>query len=329
MAKRDYYDILGVAKTASVDEVRKAHRKLALKYHPDRNRDNKQAETKFKEIQEAYDVLGDAEKRKQYDEFGHGGVGAGGPNGDPFEAARRAQQQAGRGHSQWRGGPGVSVDDFDLNSGDLGSIFDQVFGGRPGRGAARARGAGGRADGGLSRRADRTSNIPSRSRCCSRRAGVTLPLQIDRGGQVETIEVKIPAGVKDASRIRIKGKGEQAGGEPGDIYIIPHITPHPFFRREDLDIYLDLPLSMYEASLGAKVTVPTLEGQLTVTIPPGTSTGRKAATQGSWHRTCCRKGDQIVVIKVMVPKTLDDADKVAIEAIAKKHPMNPRADVGW
>src|ERR1700679_1356662 len=123
MAKRDFYDILGVSKTASADEIRKAHRKLALKFHPDRNRDNKQAETKFKEIQEAYDVLGDAEKRKQYDEFGHAAGGAGAATGgDPFDAFRRAQQGGRGGHSQWRPSPGVSVEDFDVNSGAYGGI---------------------------------------------------------------------------------------------------------------------------------------------------------------------------------------------------------------
>src|SRR5438045_867794 len=129
MAKRDYYDVLGVSKTASADEIRKAHRKLALKFHPDRNRDNKQAEPKFKEIQEAYDVLGDAEKRKQYDQFGHvgPGIGAGAGNGDPFDAFRRGQAQPGRGgYSQWRASPGVSVEDFD--AGDMGSMFEQLFG---------------------------------------------------------------------------------------------------------------------------------------------------------------------------------------------------------
>lgn len=330
MAKRDYYDILGVSKTASADEIRKAHRKLALKFHPDRNRDNKQAEGKFKEIQEAYDVLGDAEKRKQYDEFGHAGVASGGgPNGDAFEAFRRAQQQSGRGgYTQWRGGRGVDVEDFDVNSGDLGSIFDQLFGAKAG---GQRPGGGGRAGGRRRAEPQRGQDIEHPVTLTFEQAarGVTLPLQISREGRVETIDVKVPAGVKDGSRIRIKGKGEQTDGEPGDIYIIAQVTPHAYFRREGLDIHLDVPLSMYEALLGAKVTVPTLDGQLTVTIPPGTSSGAKLRLKGHGIERAGEKGDEIVIAKVMVPKNLDEHDKAAIEALAKKHPMNARADVGW
>lgn len=330
MAKRDFYDVLGVSKNASTDEIRKAHRKLVLKYHPDRNRDNKQAEAKFKEIQEAYDVLGDADKRKKYDQHGHSAFegGAGGGGADPFEAFRRAQQQSGRGgYSQWRASPGVSVEDFDMNSGDMGSIFDQLFG----AGGARAGARGGR--GGRTRRPEppRGQDIehPVTLTFDQAARGVTLPLQISRESGVETIEVKVPAGVKDGSRIRIRGKGEQSGGEPGDIYIIAHVTPHAYFRRDGMDIHLDVPLSVYEALLGTKVTVPTLEGHVTMTIPAGTSSGAKLRLKGHGIERAGEKGDQIVVVKVIVPKGLDESDKEAIEKIAKKHPINARADVGW
>src|SRR5947209_5696861 len=145
MAKSDYYEVLGVSKTASADEIKKAHRKLALKYHPDRNKNNKEAEERFKEIQEAYDVLSDATKRANYDQFSHAGVGAGGPrepNGAPFDQFRRAQQGRG-GRTTWRASPGVSVEDFDpsqFEGGDFSDLFDQVFGSRGGgRGATRGR----------------------------------------------------------------------------------------------------------------------------------------------------------------------------------------------
>jgi len=334
MAKRDYYDILGVSKKASADELRSAHRKLVLKHHPDRNPGKKSAEEKFKEIQEAYDVLSDETKRKQYDEFGHAGVAAGnapppGGGGDPFEAFRRAQQQSGRGGaSQWRAGPGVSVEDFDVNGGDFSSVFDQLFGARGGPGAGPARGGRGR----------RAPQPPPRGQDIEHPVtltfeqaarGVTLPLQISRDGQNETIEVKIPAGVKDGSRVRIKGKGEQTGGEPGDIYIITTVTPHSWFRREGLDIFLDVPISLYEAILGAKVTVPTLDGRLTVTIPPGTSGGAKLRLKGHGIERAGEKGDQFVVVKVMVPKKFDDEDKALVEKLAAKHPLDARAEVGW
>ena len=340
MAKRDYYDVLGVSKTASADEIKKAHRKLALKHHPDRNKDNKSAETKFKEIQEAYDVLGDADKRRNYDQFGHAGPpGAGGmpPNGDPFEAFRRAQQQGGRGgYNQWRAAPGVSVEDFDVNSGDFADVFEQLFGARGGAGA----GAGGfnagpsAGRGSRGRRAQpapRGQDIDHPVTLSFEQAarGVTLPLQISRDGHTETIDIKIPAGVKDGSRVRIRGKGEQAGGEPGDLFIVTHVTPHPYFRREGLDIYLDVPLSIYEALLGTKVTVPTLDGQVTVTIPPGASSGSKLRVKGHGIERANEKGDEYVVIKIVVPKTLDEDDKTVVENLAKKHPLNPRADIGW
>src|SRR5579864_522694 len=281
MAKRDYYDILGVAKTASADEIKRAHRKLALKYHPDRNKSNRDAEEKFKEIQEAYDVLSDTSKRANYDQFGHAGVGAGGPGGpngaDPFEAYRRAQAARG-GRTTWRASPGVSVEDFDTEQmgGDFGDLFEQLFGGN-------ARGAAGRGSRGRVRPAQRGQDIEHGVTLTFEQGarGTTLPLQITRGpGQVETIEVKIPPGVKDGSRIRIKGRGEQTGGEPGDLFIVAHVLPHPYFRREGLDIYLDVPLSLYEALLGAKVNVPTLDGPVTITVPPGTSSGAKLRIKG-------------------------------------------------
>src|SRR3954469_5814201 len=147
MAKRDYYDILGVSRKASADDIRKAHRKLVMKYHPDKNKGNKEAEDRFKEIQEAYDVLSDEQKRQNYDQFGHAGVGAGAGGGgagvDPFEQFRRAQRGRGGGGGgggrQWRGGEGVTVEEFDpsdFGNGQFSEIFEQLFGGRGGRGGA-------------------------------------------------------------------------------------------------------------------------------------------------------------------------------------------------
>ncbi|HZL34122.1 MAG TPA: J domain-containing protein [Tepidisphaeraceae bacterium] len=336
MAKRDYYEVLGVAKTASADEIKKAHRKFALKYHPDRNKNNKSTEEKFKEVQEAYDVLSDAQKKQTYDQFGHAGMGSGGapPNGDPFEAMRRAREQGGGGgYNQWRASPGVSVEDFDVNSGDFSEVFEQLFGARGGVGG----GAGGFRAGGRAaprgRRGEppRGQDIEHPVTLSFEQAarGVVLPLQISRGDQSETIEVKVPAGVKDGSRVRIKAKGEQAGGEPGDLYIVTHVSPHPWFRREGLDIYLDVPLSVYEALLGTKVTVPTLDGQVTVTIPPGASSGSKLRIKGRGIERAGEKGDQYVVMKIVMPKALDDEDKPMIEKLAKKHPVDARAEVGW
>jgi DnaJ-class molecular chaperone len=334
MAKRDYYDILGVSKTASADEIKKAHRKLALKFHPDRNKDNKSAEEKFKEIQEAYDVLSDETKRANYGQFGHAGVGGGGGNGaNPYEAFRRAQGGAGR--TTWRPSPGVSVEDFDPSQfgaagGDFGDLFEQLFGGRggPAAGGVGRGGTRGRVRPAPQRGQDVDHAVTLTFEEAAR--GKTLPLQISRGpGHSETIEIKIPPGVKDGSRIRIKGRGEQTGGEPGDLFIVTQVLPHPYFRREGLDIYLDVPLSVYEALLGTKVQVPTLDGPVTITVPPGTSSGAKMRIKGRGVERGNEKGDQYAVTKIIVPKHLDEQDQKLVKELESKYPVNARADVKW
>ena len=341
MAKRDYYDVLGVPRTATADEIKRAHRKLARQYHPDMNKNASASTTeKFKEVQEAYDVLGDPEKRKNYDQVGHAGVeggAGGGAGGDPFEAFRRgAGGRAGNGRRQWRPGPNVTVEDFDPSdfggAGNFGDIFEQLFG---------ARGAGAGAAGGF--RTGRPRPGPQEPQrggdvehgvtltFAQAARGTTLPLQISRDGRVETIEVKIPAGVKDGSRVRIRGRGQQlAGGEAGDLYIVTQVHPHPYYRRDGLDILLDLPVSVYEAIRGTKVEgVPTLDGPVTLTIPPGTSSGAKLRVKGRGVQRGEEKGDQLVVVKVIVPRNLDDEAKELVRRLEEKAPVDARADVRW
>jgi DnaJ-class molecular chaperone len=335
MAQRDYYEILGVSKTASADELKSAYRKLARKYHPDATKNDPKMTERFKEVQEAYDVLGDATKRGNYDQFGHAGVGAGGAGGaggqgaggDPFEAFRR-QQSRGNGARRWNGGPGVSVEDFDFGSGggtDFSSLFENMFGG--GRGG----GAGGRQRG-RGRAPQRGQDIehPVTLTFDQAARGTHLQLQIDRGGKIETIDVKVPPGVKEGSRLRVKGRGEQTGGEPGDLSIlVTQVGTHPYFRREELDIYVDVPVSLYEALLGAKVEVPTLDDKLAVTIPPGTPGGAKLRIKGKGIQRGDEQGDEYAVIKIVLPKNLDDADKELVAKLKTKHPIDARADVPW
>ena len=329
MAKKDYYESLGVARNAPADEIRKAHRKLVRQYHPDLNKNNPQAEEKFKEVQEAYDVLSDAHKRANYDQFGHAGVnagaggGPGGPGGDPFEAFRRAGGRGG-GRGRRQAGPGVSVEDVDLSD-----VFEQFFGGRAGGGGggARRRTGAGAAPQAAPRGADVEHPVTLTFEQAAR--GTTISLQVDRDGQLETIDVKIPPGVKDGSRVRIKGKGQQSYGNSGDLYIVTRIAPHPYYRREDLDVYLDVPISLHEAATGAKVEAPTLDGPVTLTIPPGTSSGAKLRIRGRGIERSGQRGDQFVVPRIVIPKDLDDEDRRMIEQIAVKHPMTPRADLGW
>jgi DnaJ-class molecular chaperone len=319
MAKRDYYEVLGVSRSASADEIKKAHRKLVRQYHPDANKNNPKAEEKFREAQEAYDILSDTQKRKEYDQFGHGGVGAG-PNAEAF---RRARQAGGRGQ-RWQAGPNVSVEDFDLGGAGMEDVFEQFFGPRGHRGAGRGRA---RPQPQPQRGADLEHPVTLTFEEAAR--GSTLPLQISRDGAVETIEIKIPPGVKDGSRVRIRGRGQHTGGEPGDLFILTHVTPHSYFRREDLDIYLDVPISLYEALLGTKVEVPTLDGPVTLTIPPCTSSGAKLRIRGRGIERQGEKGDQFVVTRIVVPKHLSAEDLKLIENLAEQHPINARAEVKW
>jgi DnaJ-class molecular chaperone len=221
----------------------------------------------------------------------------------------------------------VDVEDFGgAGSEAFADIFEQMFGARGGAPGGRARSRP-RAQPQPQRGADVEYPVTLSFEQAAR--GTMLPLQISRDGKLETIEVKIPAGVKDASRIRIKGRGQQANGAAGDLYIIARVTPHPYFRREGLDVYLDLPLSLYEALLGTKLSVPTLDGPVTLTIPPGTSSGAKLRIKDRGIERAKEKGDQYVVTKIIIPKTLDEEDRKTIEALAQKHPLNARADVKW
>jgi DnaJ-class molecular chaperone len=339
MPKRDYYEVLGVSKTATADEIRSAYRKLARKFHPDVTGNDAKATERFKEIQEANDVLSDASKRTNYDQFGHAGVGGmpggGGSTVDPYEQFRRnyGRRNAGGngGASSWNGGQGVTVEDFDFGGGDMGSIFEQLFG-KGGMGGAapgaRRQGRRGRTQ---PAEAQRGQDIEHAVTLTFEQAfhGTTLPLQINRDGHLESIDIKIPPGVKDGSRVRIRGKGQMSGGEPGDLFIITQVQPHAYFRRDGLDINLDLPISLYEAVLGAKVQVPTVDGPVTLTIPPGSSSGAKLRIKGRGIVRGEEKGDQIVILKVVIPKDLDDADRDSIRAIQTKHPLNVRADLPW
>lgn len=305
---RDYYDILGVKKSASEDEIKKAYRKLAREFHPDRNPGDKKAEAKFKEVQEAYDILSDQTKRSQYDRFGRVGPdgGAGGPGGPGF-------------HWQW-GGPG---DAQQMDPGAAADIFRQFFGG----------GAGGPADigdieellgqrarGGRRRRAAPAPEVESE---------VTIPfLTAALGGTINIqvngreLAVKIPAGVTEGQAIRLQGQAP--GG--GNLKIILHVQEHPYFRREGNNIILPVPLSLSEAVLGAKVDVPTLDGtKLSVKVPPGTSSGARLRLRGKG----IAGGDQFIEMKIVVPSSLDERGRQLIEEYSRLHPQNPRADLPW
>ncbi len=291
---RDYYEVLGVSKTASEDDIRKAHRKLARQYHPDRNPGDKQAENQFKEVQEAYDVLSDATKRSQYDRFGKAGPGS---------------QQSGPGGAQfhWGGGPGGA----EMDPQDAAEIFRSFFGGGAspfdgGASAGRKRG----------RRSEAPGEAQAEVQVPFTVAAVGGPLNLSVDGK--EISVKVPAGIEDGKSLRLQGQAP--GG--GDLLLKLRIQPHAYFRREGKNIVLETPLSISEAIVGGKIDVPTLDGlRLSVKIPPGTSSGARLRLRGKG----ISGGDQFIEIKIVAPAPTDDESKRLIEEFAKLNPQNPRA----
>lgn len=321
MAKQDYYEILGVKRDANEKQIKSAYRQAARKYHPDVNKEPS-AREKFQEATEAYEVLSDPEKRKKYDQFGHAAphfAGQGGP--------RQAYTQYGGVRA---GGGGFSFSDFfgGGGSGFGGMSLDDILSALGGGGARRAQAQAQQAP-------RRGADIEHEVTIDFMQAvfGMTATLRMQRPGTAspETIDVKIPAGVKDGSRVRVRGKGSSGRGNDGDLYIKIHVRPHPYFRREGDDIYLDVPLSITEAALGAKVEVPTIDGMTKMTVPPGTSTGRKLRLRekGIQRAGSTERGNQYVVFQVMVPETLSEKGRKLLEELAKSDPYNPRARTGW
>jgi curved DNA-binding protein len=299
----DYYKTLGVPKTSTADEIRKAYRKLARVNHPDAKPNDATAAEKFKEIQEAYDVLNDAEKRQQYDQFGPDfhRMGPGGP---------------GAGSGGFNGGS--SQVDLEELFGKGGIDFGQFFGGSMGGGPASSGTRRGKR--GTARGEDVRATVQVSFETAV--AGGSVDVRLDRGGAAETLGVKIPAGVGEGQVIRLAGQGSPGGrgGTSGDLLLRIEILPHPYFRREGSNLLLDVPVTPSEAVLGTKVEVPTLsEGPVVVKVPSGTSTGMKLRLRGKGVMNPQTKlvGDQFVVIKIVLPKKISDEDKALYEKLAE------------
>lgn len=310
-AKRDYYEVLGVARSVSADEIRSAYRKLARQYHPDVSK-APDAPERFAEVQEAYDILSDAEKRKSYDQWGHAGPspfagGGGGGRRGTYTWTNVAGQR----------GPGSDMGDF-----DVGSIFEEIFGG-PGSGAGRAGPFGAQA---------RARSKPARGREVSQDIEVDFmaaalggkkSIRVRRGGSTQTIEVTIPKGVREGTKLRVQGAGSpsSSGGPPGDLILTVRIAEHPHFRREGLDVEIEVPVSLAEAALGATVSVPTLRGRAEVAIPPGSPSGRRLRLRGQGvEEPSGAVGDLYVVVKIVPPSRLDDETRDALEALRHRLP---------
>jgi len=344
---QDYYDLLGVKRDATQEEIKKTYRRLARKYHPDLNPGDKSAEKKFKEINEAYEVLSDTKKRSEYDQFGKAA----------FEGAQ--------------GPEGFGTSGFDFGFGSAEDIFSNLFGGGFRQHDAPFKGADlvtsleitlEDAFRGIARPITLTKEMECKTcsgtgaedfQTCSQCKGagtikqsrgvfrVSQPCPSCRGaGRIvtrackackgkgsgkasETVKIKIPPGAETGSRIKLKGMGGAGvrGGPPGDLYIELTVKPHPVFKREANHIYADVPVTVSEAVLGGKIQVPTLDGKVTMTLPPGTDSGKKFRLKGKGipDRKTGTRGDEYAVIKIVVPKTVSAQTKEALEALEKAY----------
>jgi len=301
VSQRDYYEVLGLPRSATAQQIKRTYRRLAKKFHPDhyKGKDPAKGKAKFNEVQEAYSVLSDPEKRKLYDQFGHSGLEGGGPS-----VAQRV----------WRTGPvDFNFRDFADSGGGFESIFEQFFrrGRRPRRTPSPPPARG--------QDVVKKISLPFLKAALGTSSVVKLRSRGRSGStKMQTLEVKIPPGVDDGSRIRIRGKGgaSPTAGPHGDLYLEVTVESHPYFWRQGRDIYLELPITFAEAALGTTVDVPTLEGTSSLKVPPGVSSGQKlrlrekgipAATPSG------RAGHQYVLIKIVSPPKLTPKAKQALK----------------
>ena len=329
MADRDYYEVLGVARDATPEQLKKAYRGLARKHHPDVNPGSKDAERLFKEAQSAYDILNDPEKRSLYDRFGHAAFQGGSPAGPRSSGAEWAARSGG-GHGGPSGFENIDLGDFfragqeaeQSGGGGGGGIFDDLLG-RMRSGRAGPRRAGPRPG----RDINASLSIPFATAVL----GGETTIELEREpGQRETLVVKVPVGTEPGARLRLRGQGEagEKGAPAGSLTITVGVEAHPYFTRDGRNLLLDLPITLGEAVLGARVDVPTLhDGTKTLTIPPGASSGQKLRLRGQGVPASggLPAGDLLIALKVVVPKSIDDESRTLIQQFADRNPSNPRA----
>lgn len=321
---KDYYKILGVNKNASQDDIKKAFRKLARKYHPDANPNNPEAEEKFKEIGEAYEVLGNAQNRSKYDQLGanwkqYSRAGAGWPGG------------GGRTYTYDFGGRGFSFDD--LGSG-FSDFFEMFFGrGADDRFSSYSSGAGSQFGRNTRTGMQKGQDIQSELEITLKEAyaGTQRSLKLQKEGKVRTVNVKIPRGIKGGGKIRLAGEGSSSpvGGQAGDLYLVINIAKHNFFTRKADDLYCEIPVTIKEAYYGSKVDVPTFDGKIMVKVPPKTQGGRTLRLKGKGMPKLKGSGNGNLYIKIMIvlPERLSGEQKKNFEEFTKNMDENPRDNI--
>lgn len=322
--KRDYYEVLGVKRTATPDELKKAYRKLAVQFHPDKNQGDKKSEERFKEASEAYEILSDVQKRQQYDQFGHGfaafsgaGAGAGGPfrgGGNPFGGGGFEDQTfSGFGSS----GPESFQDIF-------GDIFGEAFRGGPGGARGPRPGDQGPRGGTKTRGADLRYTITITFEEAATGSEKTISFVRQRGGREETakLAITIPSGVKPGQRLKLRGEGDAApaGNQMGDLYVIVNVAEHTLFKRVENDVHLEVPMNFADAVSGVIVEIPTLTGKASLRIPPGTPSGQIFRLKGKGFPAVgqggAAMGDMLVKVLIDVPRDLTDDQRELLKRFA-------------
>jgi molecular chaperone DnaJ len=331
MAGKDYYNILGVNKQASEKEIKQAYRRLARQYHPDVNPGDKSAEARFKEVNAAYEVLADSEKRKKYDKYGDKWQYA-----DQIEQAEREQAQ----YQNFRQGTGSASYHFDGDIDDMDSILEQLFGQTQGRGFASRRAQPQRGQDMETNveitleeayhGTNRTISLQMQEPCTACRGTgriQNLPCSVCRGAgvtaNIKRIEVKIPAGVNTGSRVRIAGKGQPgSGGQNGDLYLVISVRPHATLEREGDDLHTNIAVPLTIAVLGGEVQVPTITGRLALKIPAETQNGRvfRLTGQGMPHLGKTGRGDLLIKANITLPTKLTDKEKELFRQLASLRP---------
>jgi len=319
---KDYYETLGVPRGASADEIKKAFRKLARQYHPDVAKDKSSAaEDKFKEINEAYEVLGDPDKRKKYDELG--------PNWqDPQPGPGPAYNQGGTTYRRYGAGAEAGPD-FEFSGTGFSDFFESFFGGG-GRGRARSSGAQGFenfAYEGQDVEADLMVTLEEALRGAVRKVTLRRPGTDGEPERSNTYQVRIPAGVREGQRIRLAGQGNpgHGGGSPGDLYLNVRLARHPDFRVQDADLHYDLDLAPWEAALGAQIKIPTLDGATSLRVPAGTGSGGVLRLRGlGLPKENQARGDLYATIRIQVPPAPSSEERALWEKLAQTSSFKPR-----